>query len=52
MVMVAVKLKMVAIALVFCFVPLIALLIDSVIKKPENVRKSIADEHFTVEYPK
>lgn len=50
--MVAVKLKMVAIALVFCFVPLIALLIDSVIKKPENVRKSIADEHFTVEYPK
>lgn len=51
-VMVAVKLKMVAIAVVFCFAPLIVLLADSVIKKPENVRKSIVDEHFTVEYPK
>lgn len=42
--MVAVKLKLVAIELVFCFVPLIVLLIDSAIKKPENVRKSITDK--------
>ena len=49
--MVAVKLKLVAIELVFCFVPLIVLLIDSAIKKPKNVRKSITDKHFTVEYP-
>lgn len=49
--MVAEKLKLVAIELVFCFVPLIVLLIDSAIKKPENVRKSITDKHFTVEYP-
>ena len=47
----AAKLKLVAIELVFCFVPLIVLLIDSAIKKPENVRKSITDKHFTVEYP-
>lgn len=50
--MIAVKLKMVAIALVFCVVPLIAAFVDSSLKKPENVRKSVTNEHFTVEYPK
>lgn len=47
----AAKLKYIAIVLVFCFGPLIVLLIDSAIKKPENMGKSITDKHFTVEYP-
>lgn len=45
------KLRAMAIALMFCFVPLIMLLIDAAFKRPKKLRKTATDKNFVVRMP-